>query len=133
MMATLDSVHTGIHAHRHACALHMRVATTISAMNTKGCARWCHMNIHSPRIVSSTATAILRDRMSLSPHDQHTAVAVVVQRETLEVGAEDAHADIIAHSQPATTTPVNDAVLVDAAPATAKLASVASSWQSSEC
>ena len=36
-------VHTGIHTHRHACALHMRVATTVSAMNEKGCARWCHM------------------------------------------------------------------------------------------
>ena len=43
MMVTKDSVHTGIHAHRHACALHMRVATTVSAMNAKGCARWCHM------------------------------------------------------------------------------------------
>ena len=34
MMATLNSVHTGIHAHRHACALHMRVATSISDMNS---------------------------------------------------------------------------------------------------
>ena len=42
-MAPKHPVHTGIHTHRHACALHMRAATTISAMNEKGCARWCHM------------------------------------------------------------------------------------------
>ena len=30
MMAPKRSVHTGIHTHRHACALHMRVATTVS-------------------------------------------------------------------------------------------------------
>ena len=51
-MATKDSVHTGIHAHRHACALHMRVATTVSAMNAKGCARWCHMRPTVRRAVS---------------------------------------------------------------------------------
>ena len=36
-------VHTGIHTHRHACALHMRVATTISAMNKK---RLCPLVSH---------------------------------------------------------------------------------------
>ena len=57
-MATQDAVHTGIHVHCHACALHMRVATTISAMNAKDCTRWCHMrptvrpnNVHNNRKV----------------------------------------------------------------------------------
>ena len=51
-MATLDSVHIGIHAHRHVCALHVRVATTVSAMNAKGCAGWCHVRRTVRRAVS---------------------------------------------------------------------------------
>ena len=55
-MAPKDPVHTGIHTHRHACALHMRVATTISAMNEKGCARWCHMRPTVRRLFRQNTT-----------------------------------------------------------------------------
>ena len=89
-------------------------------------------NSHHPGIVSVTSTAILGDEMPLSPRSQHTSV-VVVQRETPEVGAKDAHATAGGkpQPQPATHPPANDAL--DVASATAELAAVASCWQSSEC
>ena len=67
IMAT-DSVHTGIHAHRHACALHMRVATTVSAMNAKGCARWCHMR-------PTVRRAVLLNAKIMSQPRRHSARA----------------------------------------------------------
>ena len=72
--------------------------------------------------------------LPLLPRSQHAGV-VLVQRETPEVGAEDAHAVAggKSRSQPATHTPANDALLVDVASATAELAAVASFWQSSKC
>lgn len=56
------------------------------------------------------------------PSDQCTAVAVIVQRETLDSGARDTYMSRRAQLQPATATLVNDAVLLDAA--STKLASV---------
>ena len=65
-------MHTGIHVHGHACVLYMRVATTASAMNTQGCARWCHMRPTIRRAVSLK-------RLILAPaHDARVQLSSVV-------------------------------------------------------
>ena len=93
----------------------------------------------SPRIAiaSTTATTALDDGIPLSPfyqpHSHHTEVAVVVRRETLEVGAGDGRGHISApQAQPTVdtpATPANDPVLLGTAADAAELASVAANRQ----